>query len=88
VYEFKGRGKEGRTPWIFDVGATVTYKHSFSLADLRVKLAVFNLFNQQRNQQVVDQLEDDIGHINSDFYRLGESYQTPRYATLQFNLDF
>ena len=73
VYVFEGRGKEGRTPWIFDLGATVTYKHSFSAADLRVKLSVFNLLNQQRNQQVVDQLEDDIGHINSDFYRLGEA---------------
>ncbi|HKS54364.1 MAG TPA: TonB-dependent receptor [Steroidobacteraceae bacterium] len=88
VYVFEGRGKEGRTPWLFDLGATVTYKHSFSAADLRVKLAVFNLLNQQKNGQVVDQLEDDIGHINSDFYRLGESYQTPRYATLTFNLDF
>ncbi|HEV8332192.1 MAG TPA: TonB-dependent receptor [Steroidobacteraceae bacterium] len=88
VYVFEGRGKEGRTPWIFDLGATVAYKHSFSAADLRIKLSVFNLLNQQRNQQVVDQLEDDIGHINNDFYRLGESYQTPRYATLTFNLDF
>jgi len=88
VYSFQGRGKEGRTPWIFDLGATVTYKHSFAAADMRVKLSVFNLLNQQRNQQVVDQLEDDINHINVDFYRLGESYQMPRYATLTFNLDF
>ncbi|HEY7639590.1 MAG TPA: TonB-dependent receptor [Steroidobacteraceae bacterium] len=87
VYVFEGRGKEGRTPWIYDLGATVTYKHSFSAADLRVKLSVYNLLNQQRNRQVDDQLEDDIGHLNT-FYRLGESYQTPRYATLTLNLDF
>lgn len=87
VYDFRGRGNAGRTPWIYDLGATMTYKHSFSAADLRVKFSVYNLLNQQRNQQVVDLLEDDIGHIN-DFYRLGQSYQTPRYATLTFNLDF
>jgi hypothetical protein len=87
VYALRGRGNEGRTPWLYDVGATVTYKHSFSAADLRVKLSVYNLFNQQYNQQVDDRLEDDIGHI-SEFWRLGSDYQTPRYATLTLNLDF
>ena len=88
VYELRGRGKEGRTPWLYDVGTNVTFRHSFSAADLRVKLSVYNLLNQQRATQVFDRLEPDIGHRDDVFYGLGSGYQTPRYATLTFNLDF
>ena len=48
VYELRGRGSEGRTPWMFDLGASVTYLHSFAAPDLQVKFAVYNLFNQER----------------------------------------
>ncbi len=87
VYEFQGRGKEDRTSWLYDVGATVTYKHSFSAADLRVKLSVYNIFNQLKETEVDEILESDIGQRN-EFYRLGTGYQTPRYATLTVNVDF
>jgi Carboxypeptidase regulatory-like domain/TonB dependent receptor/TonB-dependent Receptor Plug Domain len=88
VYELRGRGNEGRTPWLFDVGANVTYRYSFSAADLKVKLSVYNLLNQQRPTQVIDRLEPDIGFIDTEFYGLGDGFQRPRYATLTFNLDF
>lgn len=87
VYELRGRGNEGRTSWLYDLGANVTYRHSFSVADLRVKLAVYNILNQQRETQVVDRLEPNLG-VPNEYYRLGDGYQTPRYATLTFNLDF
>jgi hypothetical protein len=89
VYELKGRGNEGRTPWLYDMGVNVSFRHSFSAADLRVKLSVYNLFNQQKATEVDDRAEeeDQIGEPNP-FYLLGDGYQTPRYATLTFNLDF
>jgi hypothetical protein len=87
VYELRGRGNEGRTPWLYDLGANMTFRQSFSAADLRVKLSVYNLLNQQHATQVVDRAEPDIG-VPNEFYRLGDGYQTPRYATLTFNLDF
>jgi hypothetical protein len=87
VYELRGRGNEGRTPWLYDLGANVTYRHSFSAADLRLKLTIYNLLNQQHATQVDDRLEPDIG-VHNEFYLLGDGYQTPRYATLTFNLDF
>jgi hypothetical protein len=87
VYELRGRGNEGRTSWLYDLGANVTFRHSFSVADLRVKLAIYNLLDQQRETQVVDRLEPNLG-VPNEFYRLGDGYQSPRYGTLTFNLDF
>jgi hypothetical protein len=85
-YELRPRGSEGRTPWIFDVGANVTYRQKFSIADLRVKLSVYNLLNQQRVVQVDEELVT-IPNPDSEF-GYGTAYQTPRYALLTFNLDF
>jgi hypothetical protein len=87
VYDLRGRGNEGRTAWFYDLGANVSFRYEFSAVDLRVKLAVYNILNQQRETEVDDQLENDIGTRN-DFYGLGTAYQTPRYGTLTFNLDF
>ena len=33
-YELLGRGSQGRTPWIFDVGLNVTWEHSFGPTDV------------------------------------------------------
>jgi hypothetical protein len=87
VYEHHGRGSEGTTPWIYDLGASVTFLHSFSTADLVVKFAVHNLFNQERVLEVDEELETDIGFINPE-YRQGDGYQSPRYAFLTVALDF
>ena len=85
-YELRPRGSGGTTPWTFDVGANVTYKHSFSAADLSIRLAVFNLLNEQR----VIEVDDFLGSVpngNPD-YGVGTGYQSPRYALLTLKLDF
>jgi hypothetical protein len=85
-YELHPRGSGGRTPWTYDLGANVTYKYSFSAADLSVKLAVYNLLNEQR----VVEVDDFLGSIpdgNAD-YGIGTGYQSPRYALLTLKLDF
>jgi hypothetical protein len=85
-YELHPRGSEGRTPWTYDVGANVTYRYSFSAADLQVKLSVYNLFNQER----IIEVDESLGSIpngNSE-YRMGTAYQSPRYALLTVKLDF
>jgi outer membrane receptor for ferrienterochelin and colicin len=86
VYEFQGRGKAGRTPWTFDVGANVSYRYSFSAADLQVKLAVYNLFNWERETQVYERLQTVLGSVNEWGY--GNGFQSPRYAQLSLKLDF
>ncbi len=87
VYELSPRGSGGRLPWTYDVGVNVTWMRSFGEADLRVKLAVYNLLNHERVTEVDDELETDIGFINPE-YRQGTSYQTPRYAQLTVSLNF
>jgi hypothetical protein len=86
-YELRPRGSGGRTPWIFDIGASVTYKHSFSAADLNVTLAVYNLLNQQRVIEVNEELGSTGEHRN-EFYGFGTGYQAPRYGLLTLKLDF
>lgn len=85
-YELHRRGGEGRTPWTYNLGMNVGYKHSFSVADLRIKLSVYNLLNQQRITEVDEEL-NSIPNGNSE-YRFGTGYQRARYALLTFNLDF
>jgi outer membrane receptor for ferrienterochelin and colicin len=87
VYAHSTRGGWGRMPWTIDVGASVTYLRSMGAADLRVKFAVFNLFNQQRTVHMDQEYEDAIGHVNEGFGR-GFVFQQPRYAQLTVSLDF
>lgn len=87
IYEASPRGVGGRLPWTYNLGANVTYLHSFGSADMRVKLAVYNLLNSEKVTEVNDELESDIGFINPD-YRQGTSYQTPRYAQLTVSVNF
>ena len=87
VYIPARRGAGGKLPWTYDLGANVTYLRSFGDTNLRVKLAVYNLLNQERVIEVDDELEPEIGFINPT-YRQGTGYQSPRYAQLTVSLDF
>lgn len=87
TYQLRKRGSGGRTPWTFDLGASLSYQRSLGAADLRVKLAVYNLLNRQRALEVDDSYETGVGVVN-EFYGLGTGYQTPRYAQLTVSVDF
>jgi outer membrane receptor protein involved in Fe transport len=87
VYVASRRGSGGDLPWTYDFGANVTYLRQFGNANLRVKFAVYNLFNSERVIEVDDELESDIGFINPT-YRQATGYQAPRYAQLTVSVDF
>lgn len=88
VYQLHRRGTAGRTPWTYDVGASLTYSKSFARADLQVKLAVYNLFNQQRTLQVDEDLQTRISNsLNPTFLR-EVGFQSPRYGQLTVSLNF
>ena len=87
IYEASRRGDGGRLPWTYDLGANVSYQNTFGPTDLHVKLAVYNLLNQEKVREVDDELESDIGFINPE-YGQGTSYQTPRYAQLTVSVNF
>lgn len=85
-YELYRRGAEGRTPWTYDIGASLSYRHSFDFANLLVKLSVYNLLNQER----VIEVDEELGSIpnGNENFGIGTAYQSPRYALLTFKLDF
>ncbi len=85
VYELMGRGSQGRTPWTYDVSANVTWQNSFGPADVLVKLAVYNLLNQERVLQVDESL--DPTDPNNTF-GVGTSYDSPRYGQLTLTVKF
>ena len=87
VYEASPRGVAGRLPWTYTLGANVSYYQPLGRGDLRVKLAVYNLFNSEKVIEVDDQLESDIGFINPS-YRQPTGYQTPRYGQLTVTANF
>ncbi|MEO5560751.1 MAG: TonB-dependent receptor [Dokdonella sp.] len=87
VYAHSQRGAGGRLPWTYDLGASITYLQSFDHTNLRVKLSVYNLLNQQRLSSVDEQFESDIGSLNQT-YEQGTGYQAPRYGQLIVSLDF
>lgn len=88
VYEFRGRGNEGRTSWTYDVGASITYLTSIGSSDLRIKFAVFNLFDQQRAIEVEEELQPVISNDTNPDYRQPVGFQNPRFAQLTVTLEF
>jgi hypothetical protein len=87
VFEHRSRGAGGRLPWTYNLGLSVSYARSFNDMDFRAKFAVYNVLDQQKTLAVDDQFEADIGFLNPE-YRIGTSYQSPRYAQLLLTLNF
>ncbi len=87
IYELNRRGAFGRTPWSFDLGASVSYTQAIGDGSLRVDLSVFNLLNQERVTQVDEFRENDIGDRNSTFLD-PTGWQSPRYAQLTVTMGF
>ncbi|MGV8930632.1 MAG: TonB-dependent receptor [Luteimonas sp.] len=96
VYEHSNRGGAGRMPWTYELGTSVTYLRTFNSANLRVKLAVFNLLNQQRTVRVDQDLQPSVGMNEDDptqpllneYFGVGYGFQAPRYAQLTVSVNF
>jgi hypothetical protein len=88
VYRFSPRGGEGRTPWTYDVGMSLTYLARLGSADLKVKFAVYNVFNQQRTVDVDQYLQTDATTDLSPTFKRPIGFQAPRYGQLTVSLDF
>jgi outer membrane receptor for ferrienterochelin and colicin len=84
-YELLGRGSQGRTPWVYDLGANITWQHSFGETDVMVKLAVYNLLNQERVLEV-DESYRPTSEDNS--FGVGTAWFAPRYGQLILTVKF
>ena len=87
VYEHSARGGYGRMPWIIDFGTSLTYERAFGPALFRAKLAVYNLFNDQKPVWVYQDLESSVGE-RDEFFGRERFLQSPRYGQLTLSLEF
>ena len=87
VYEFSPRGAFGRMPWIYNVGANVTWTMPVPDVDLKVRFSVFNLLNEQEVINVSARYEGQPGVKRSTF-GTGTRWQSPRYMQLVMTYNF
>ena len=89
VYERSPRGKYGRMPWTYTLNGGITYLLPFEGGgDLRVKLAVYNLLNQQRTVRVDQDLQTTISNDTNPTFGLPIGFQAPRFTQLTVSVNF
>ncbi|MGN2245405.1 TonB-dependent receptor domain-containing protein [Frateuria sp. GZRR35] len=89
VYQHSSRGDYGRLPWTYTFDASLSYILPFQGGgDLRVKLAVYNLLNQQRTVQVDQDLQSAISNETDATFRLPIGFQSPRFTQLSVSVNF
>ncbi len=86
-YERSERGAFGRMPWIYDVGANITWTLPVEGIDLKARLSVYNLLNDQEVINVRARYEGNPGVRRSTF-GTGTRWQSPRYAQLVVTWNF
>ena len=87
VYEFTPRGGFGRLPGTYNLGANVTWTLPVEDVDLKVRLSVFNLLNEQEVINVVQRYEGQPGQRRPEF-GTGTRWQSPRYAQMVMTYNF
>ncbi|MEN1928033.1 TonB-dependent receptor [Luteimonas sp. MJ250] len=87
VYERSGRGAFGRMPWTYNVGATLLWTLPVDNVDLKARLSVYNLLNDQEVINVRGRYEGQPGERRSTF-GTGTRWQAPRYAQLVVTWNF
>lgn len=88
VYESSPRGKYGRMPWTYNLNAGVSYIQPFDGGEFRVKLAIYNLLNEQRTTAVDQDLQTSISNATNSTFRQPLGFQSPRFAQLTMSVNF
>ncbi|NLA69103.1 MAG: TonB-dependent receptor, partial [Gammaproteobacteria bacterium] len=87
VYERTERGAFGRMPWIYDLSANVTWTLPVDGIDLKARLSVYNLLNDQEVINVRARYESNPG-VRRDTFGTGTRWQSPRYTQLVVTWNF
>jgi outer membrane receptor protein involved in Fe transport len=89
VYVSSPRGKYGRTPWTYNLGASISWQTPVGdTGRLKAKFAVYNLLNQQRPTSLDQDLQTTIGNTTNQYFEEPQLFQSPRFAQLTVSLDF
>lgn len=87
VYRFSPRGDFGRMPWTYNLGASVTWTLPVEDVDLKARLSVYNLLNEQEVINVRGRYELSPGIVRP-YFGTGTRWQSPRYAQLVVTWNF
>ncbi|MBP6796708.1 MAG: TonB-dependent receptor [Luteimonas sp.] len=80
-------GAFGRMPWVYDMGANVTWTLPVDGIDLKARFSVYNLLNRQTVINVHSRYESTPGAEMPHFGE-GKNWQAPRYAQLVVTWNF
>ncbi|CAN4277329.1 TonB-dependent receptor [Pseudoxanthomonas sp. LjRoot125] len=87
VYEYSERGAFGRMPWTYNLGANLTWTLPVEGIDLKARLSVYNLLNDQEVINVRGRYEKQPGVYRTTF-GTGTRWQSPRYTQLVVTWNF
>ncbi|WP_374556066.1 carboxypeptidase regulatory-like domain-containing protein [Thermomonas sp.] len=87
VFEYSPRGAFGRMPWIYNLGANVTWTLPVPDVDLKVRFSVFNLLNEQEVINVRARYEKGPG-VKRALFGTGTRWQSPRSMQLVLTYNF
>ena len=87
LYEYSERGAFGRMPWIYNLGANVTWTLPVEGIDLKARLSVYNLLDEQEVVNISARYEGQPGVRRSTF-GTGTRWQSPRYTQLVVTWNF
>ena len=87
VYEWSPRGAFGNMPWTYNLGASVTWTLPVPGIDLKARLSVYNLLNEQEVINVSARYEAQPGQ-RRDTFGTGTRWQSPRYTQLVLTWNF
>ncbi|MFT3761592.1 MAG: TonB-dependent receptor [Pseudoxanthomonas sp.] len=84
---YSPRGAFGRMPWVYDLGASVTWTLPVEGIDLKARFAVYNLLDRQTVINVHSRYESLPG-VQMPYFGQGKNWQSPRYMNLVVTWNF
>ena len=87
MFAYSPRGAFGRMPWIYDLGANVTWTLPAPNVDLKIRFSVYNLLNEQQVVNVRSRYEKGPG-VTRGLFGTGTGWQSPRSAQLVLTWNF
>lgn len=86
-YKYSERGAFGDLPWTYNLGATVTWTLPVEHIDLKARLSVYNLLNDQEVTNIAARYEGQPG-VMRDTFGTATNWQSPRYTQLVVTWNF
>ena len=74
-------------PWVYNLGANVTWSMPIGNGEFKARFSVFNLLNKQEVINVRARYERSPGDYRTTF-GTGTRWQSPRYAQLVLSWNF